>query len=81
MALDTTTTDVWAAGAFAARYGAAYLSVTEPTFRTIARQEKWPRKRVLGKVVYPRSLVVAFLAACPAADDLAPAKAQQRSPR
>ena len=48
-----------------ARGVAAYLGVTDRTVSTIAAREGWPRKRVLGKVVFPRALVAAFLEGCP----------------
>ncbi len=68
------TPDVWAEGALAARAAAAFLGVSESTFRVLAKRHGWPRKRVpgaraggAGKVVYPKAALAAFLAGCPSA--------------
>ncbi len=78
-----TDADVWAEGAVDEGRGAAFLSVSVKTFRANAKREGWPRKRVpgqlaggRGKLVYPASLVRAFLLACPAAVTTRPGRAK-----
>lgn len=62
----TATPDIWRDGALDERRGAAFLSVSRRTFRTLRKANDWPRKRVTGtsRIVYPRSVLRAFLKAC-----------------
>lgn len=62
----TSTADIWRAGGLDERRAARFLSVSDRTFRTLRKQQGWPRKRIKGttKVVYPRSVLRAFLAQC-----------------
>src|SRR4051812_3214587 len=63
---DTTTADIWRAGGLDERRACLFLSISDRAFRTIRKQQAWPRKRIRGtaKIVYPRSVLRAFLAAC-----------------
>lgn len=63
----TTAPDIWRAGALSARQAARYLGVTRSTFFGLARANRWPRKRIKGTtrvIVYPKSVLRAFLAGC-----------------
>ncbi len=59
--------DLWADGAMTLQSAAEYLGGLSPaTVLRIVSAEKWPRKKVGARTVYPARLVRAFLAACPA---------------
>lgn len=60
-------TDPWRAGGVSEKRARRWLGdLSETTFKRLARQEQWPRKRIRGttRVVYPRAVVREFLKAC-----------------
>lgn len=63
--MSTDPPDIWHAGGWGEKRAARYLDVSETTFKALAKQERWPRKRIRGtRVVYPRALIRASLREC-----------------